>query len=89
LIAESEIAAAIRSLLNARAPTASICPSDAARYLASRPSRWRALMPAIRDAAAALARDGEIRITRGKEELAPDAITGGPIRLRRGAKWRG
>ena len=78
---------AIVSLLRARRPEASICPSDAARTIASGRGDWRALMPSVRDVAAALAQHGVLRITRGDDELAPNALEGGPIRLRRGPNW--
>jgi hypothetical protein len=82
---DAEIAQAIEALLAARAATASICPSDAARRL--RTDEWRPLMAAIRRVAATLARASRLRITQGTREVAPDEIDAGtvrgPIRLRR------
>ncbi|MEO9068067.1 MAG: DUF3253 domain-containing protein [Caldimonas sp.] len=76
----AEIAAAIQSLVGARAAPATACPSEVARRLAGDDGPWRALMPAVREAAAALARDGRISVTRGGVEV--DAVApGGPIRL--------
>lgn len=82
---DDEIAQAIEALLRARAPTSSICPSDAARHLQA--DEWRPLMPAIRRVAATLARAGRLRITQGEHAVAPQAVEDdsvrGPIRLRR------
>jgi hypothetical protein len=83
-----DIPKAILTLLAARAPESSICPSDVARELApGDEKRWRALMPQIRIAAARIATARQIRITRGKEELDPANLSGGPIRLRRGPRF--
>ena len=82
---DEEIAQAIEGLLRARAPTSSICPSDAARHL--RTDEWRPLMPAIRRVAATLARAGRLRMTQGGHAVDPQAVADdrvrGPIRLRR------
>ena len=48
---DAAIARAIRALLDAR--EGSICPSDVARELATDEKAWRALMPRIREVAAA------------------------------------
>jgi hypothetical protein len=81
--ADDEIAAAIERLLAARRPGATICPSEAARALGGDAPAWRALMPAVRRVAAALARAGRVRVTRGGVEV--DALDGrGPIRIGRG-----
>jgi hypothetical protein len=82
-----DLAASIVELLARRAPTSSICPSDAARACVDDSPQWRALMPAARDAAAALARDGVIVITQGDQTLDPADIAHGPIRLRRGPRF--
>jgi hypothetical protein len=72
------IAAAILAATAARGAGRSVCPSEVAR--AVEPADWRALMPAVRAAAAALAADGAIRVTQGGREV--DAATArGPIRL--------
>lgn len=79
---DARIAAAIFALLDARAATATICPSDAARALAHDAPAWRALMPEVRRVAASLAADGRLRITQHGAEV--DAIAArGPIRLGR------
>ena len=76
------IADAMLTLLAARAPSASICPSDVARALSSDERIWRSQMPAIRRVAAHLAAVGRVKVTRGAEEV--DALSkGGPIRIRR------
>lgn len=61
----------------------SICPSDAARAFSH---RWRELMPAVREVAVDMVRDGSIEITQNSEvvdidERSIEAIKG-PIRLR-------
>lgn len=79
---DDKIAQTIGALLNARAPSASICPSDVARALETQDNAWRALMPQIRRVAASLAAQGLLRVTRGEADV--DAQSkGGPVRLRR------
>ena len=79
---DDDIAAKILELLAARAPGATICPSDAARALASDEAAWRALMPQVRRAAATLAAAGKLRVTQHGEDV--DALAArGPIRLGR------
>ena len=77
-----EIAAAITALVESRAAGATVCPSEVARALAREGGAWRALMPAVREVAAGLARQGLLRVTRGEDVV--DALApGGPIRLGR------
>jgi hypothetical protein len=83
-----DIAARIIDLLGQRAASASICPSEVARALRPETGEWRPLMQPVRDAAAALAREDRIIITRKDERLDPDALGPGPIRLRRGPGFR-
>jgi hypothetical protein len=72
------IVMAILAATAARGPGRSVCPSEIARALD--PAGWRALMPAVRAAAAALAAEGAIRVT--QRGVAVDAATArGPIRL--------
>ena len=81
-VSPERIAATILSLLEARAPDATICPSDAARALGGDEAAWRALMPAVRQAASELARAGRLRVTQHGDEV--DALGArGPIRLGR------
>ncbi len=70
----------IGELLDARAPTSSICPSDAAR--AVDPDGWRDLMPAARDAAGRLAARGEVQVTQ-RSTVVDVATARGPVRVRR------
>jgi hypothetical protein len=61
----------------------SICPSDAARSFGS---KWREMMPAVREVASEMVRDGLIEVTQGGEvvdieERDIESIKG-PIRLR-------
>jgi hypothetical protein len=78
---DEAIEGAILALLAARSPSASICPSDVARAMATDEKVWRARMPDIRRVAARLAAQGRVKVTRGKEEV--DAVSkGGPIRIR-------
>jgi hypothetical protein len=75
-------------LLAQRDADVSICPSEVARALEPHSERaWREMMPRVRDAAADMARVGRIRITRGDVELDLGELTGGPMRLRRGAQF--
>lgn len=70
----------ILELLEQRAPTSTICPSDAARAVGD--DDWRDLMDASRSAAARLVARGEVEITQGGEPV--DLATArGPIRIRR------
>jgi Protein of unknown function (DUF3253)/Uncharacterized protein conserved in bacteria (DUF2256) len=80
---EAPIAAleqAIVTLLDDRAATASICPSEAARLVA--PANWEALMEPARAAARRLAAAGRIQITQQGRVVDPASIRG-PVRLRR------
>jgi hypothetical protein len=78
---------AIADLLRRRAASASICPSDVARALAPQEAAWRALMPAVRDAARVLAETRRIIITRRGAMVDPARLEGGPIRLQRGPRF--
>jgi len=69
----------ILDLLDARAATSSICPSDVARDVA--PDDWRPLMQPVRDAAARLVAAGRVEVTQGGEPV--DVGTAhGPVRIR-------
>ncbi|RYF47904.1 MAG: DUF3253 domain-containing protein [Comamonadaceae bacterium] len=81
-VQDSLIAGTIRQLLAARAPTASICPSEVARALSDGQPGWRRWMPDIRRVAAGMAAEGTLVVTRGDQAV--DALSpGGPVRLRR------
>ncbi len=80
---EDQAEQAITSLLAQRGDAKSICPTEAARALAGNPAddTWRRELPAIRLAAARLARAGRIDILRKGKPIAPEDIHG-VIRLR-------
>ena len=79
---DERIVATIFALLDARAASSTICPSDAARALAADEATWRALMPEVRRVAAALAAAGTLRVTQHGKHV--DALAArGPIRLAR------
>ncbi|MEU9802874.1 DUF3253 domain-containing protein [Streptomyces sp. NPDC051000] len=74
---------AILELLERRGPTATICPSDAARAVyAGDDDGWRALMEPARSAARRLVEAGEVDITQAGRPVDP-ATARGPIRIRR------
>ena len=77
----------IRSLLADRAIGATICPSEAARAVASAAGAadedaWRDLMEPARRAARRLVAAGEVEITQGGAVVDPSTAKG-PIRIRR------
>ena len=71
----------ILDLLAQRAPTSTICPSDAARAVGDEDS-WRDLMEPARRAARRLVDRGEVEITQGGNVGDPPTARG-PIRIRR------
>jgi hypothetical protein len=76
---DETIRRAIGTLLRARRPGGSICPSDAARALGV--TEWRLLMPRVRAVAAAMADAGELVVTQ-KDAIVDARTARGPIRLR-------
>jgi hypothetical protein len=76
----AELEATILELLAQRAPTATICPSDAARAVGG--DEWREQMEPTREAARRLVDRGEVDITQGGEPV-DGATARGPIRIRR------
>ncbi|MCW0211912.1 MAG: DUF3253 domain-containing protein [Pseudonocardia sp.] len=72
--------AAIEELLDARAVTSTICPSDAARRVD--PEGWRELMEPARRVARRLVEEGRVEITQQGRVVDP-ATAKGPIRIRR------
>ncbi|WP_241004317.1 DUF3253 domain-containing protein [Conexibacter sp. SYSU D00693] len=76
-----DLEAVIREHVERRGAGRTVCPSEVARAVGGDgDERWRPLMPAVREAAAAMARRGEIAVTqRGEPVDALDAR--GPIRL--------
>ena len=77
----AELERTILRLLEQRAPTSTICPSDAARAVGDEDT-WRSLMDLAREAAGRLVRAGEVEITQGGEVVDLSTATG-PIRIRR------
>ncbi|KJK42934.1 DUF3253 domain-containing protein [Streptomyces sp. NRRL F-4428] len=80
---DRQLERAILELLRRRAPTATICPSDAARAVyEGGGDGWRALMEPARRAARRLVAAGKVEITQGGRRVDP-AKARGPIRIRR------
>jgi hypothetical protein len=82
----SRLERTILDLLSRRAPTSSICPSDAARAVGASDSGgtrgWRDLMDPARAAAARLVDRGEVEVTQGGEVVDVRSARG-PVRIRR------
>ncbi|PQP26312.1 DUF3253 domain-containing protein [Rhodococcus opacus] len=78
-VSDRELEERIRALLDARADSASICPSDVARAVA--PDDWRPLMEPVREAARRLADAGEVEVTQKGAVVDPRSARG-PIRIR-------
>lgn len=78
-----QLETAITSLLERRAETASICPSDVAREVYEGDDQgWRALMEPVRQAAWRLVAVGEVEVTQGGRPVT-ESEARGPIRIRR------
>lgn len=77
---DEKLAASIRELLDARAASATICPSEAARAVGG--EEWRDLMEPARRAARRLVAAGEVEITQRGQVVDPSAAKG-PIRIRK------
>jgi hypothetical protein len=71
----------IRELLAARARTATICPSEAARQVGTADT-WRELMEPARMAARRLVAQREVEIIQGGRVVDPSTAKG-PLRIRR------
>ena len=80
-LTDEQVREVISDLLAARQPSATICPSEAARALA--PDAWRLLMPQVRTVAIAMATEGVLDIRQSGRTVAPDVPLRGPIRLGR------
>jgi hypothetical protein len=83
-VTDDDIAQEIVRQLSRRAADSSICPSGVARALQSDASAWRALMPRVREVAAAMRDARRLRITRGGADVTYAALHHGAIRLARG-----
>lgn len=77
-----DLAQAVLALRDARAPGASICPSDAVRVAHTGDGEgWRGLMDATRTAACRLADAGRVEITQRGQPVDLDRVRGS-IRIR-------
>ena len=77
---DRRLEAAILALLEQRARGATICPSEAARWVAG-VGEWRPLMEPARRAARRLVAAGRAEITQGGHPVDPSTARG-PIRIR-------
>lgn len=68
------------ALLAARAPGATVCPSEVARALTKSPEAWRREMPAVHAAVDALVGEGAVALSWKGEPLPARA---GPYRIGR------
>jgi hypothetical protein len=78
---DRRLEAAITDLLDRRARTSTICPSDAARLVGD-DDTWRDLMEPARRAARRLVGQGDVEITQGGRVVDPSTAKG-PIRIRK------
>jgi len=79
-MSEQELQSVIMQMVRERGSAKTICPSEAARAMASS-NNWRELMGDARAAARELHHQGKITIEQGGEVIDPDNFSG-PIRLR-------
>jgi hypothetical protein len=84
VVSAETIAGEIVRQLSRRAPHSSICPSEVARALEAEETAWRALMPRVREVAAAMRDERQLRITRKGVDVPGDEWGRGAIRLARG-----
>lgn len=81
---EDRLRRAVLDLLQRRAATSTICPSDAARAVGG--AGWRSAMPLARDVAARLADEGVVEVRQGGRRV--DVRTArGPVRIARAARF--
>jgi hypothetical protein len=86
-MSDDDIAQEIVRQLSRRAADSSICPSEVARALQHDEAAWRALMPQVREVAAAMRNLGRLRITRGGSDVPGDSLHRGVTRLARGPEF--
>lgn len=82
---DAELERTLLSLLDARARTASVCPSEVARAVAGQGTdeeAWRRLMEPARMAARRLVARGEVQVTQGGRVVDPSTAKGA-VRVRR------
>lgn len=81
---EERLRRAVLDLLGRRAPTSTICPSDAARAVGG--DTWRDAMPLARAVAARLADDGVVEVRQHGQRV--DVRTArGPVRIARAGRF--
>jgi hypothetical protein len=73
------IDAALRALLRSRERGRSICPSDVARIVGG--TKWRTLLPVVRDRAVKMAEGGELEVLR-RGRIVKTSATEGVLRYR-------
>ncbi|MEU1535363.1 DUF3253 domain-containing protein [Streptomyces fagopyri] len=82
-LSDEAVEAAILKLLEQRASSASVCPSEVARALDRGPGdHWRELMERVRRAAVRLSDIGRVVVTQRGVPVDPRHVRG-PIRIRR------
>lgn len=80
---DEQLETALLGLLDARARTSTVCPSEAARAVGGQDEQvWRPLMEPARMAARRLVARGEVEITQGGRVVDPSTAKG-PVRVRR------
>lgn len=79
-MSRKELQSVIMELVRERGAEKTICPSEAARVLAS-DNDWRELMDNIRTAARELHHQGKLQIEQKGKSVDPDQFSG-PVRLR-------
>lgn len=77
----SRARAATLALLDARAPGATVCPSEVARVLTAGGAEWRGAMPVVHAAVDAMVAEGVVRLS-WKGAAVPGRA--GPYRIGRG-----
>ncbi len=77
----SRVRAATLALLDARAPGATVCPSEVARVLAACGADWREAMPVVHAAVDMMVAEGVVRLSWKGEVM---AVRAGPYRIGRG-----
>lgn len=80
---DAALEVALLELLDRRAATATVCPSEAARAVSGQDeTAWRPLMEPARMAARRLVARGEVEVTQGGRLVDPSTAKG-PVRVRR------
>lgn len=77
---EDEVETAILSLVEARGPEKSICPTEAARVLS--PEGWHGKLKLVRETAIRMAKEGRLLVLRKGKKVDDLGDVRGVIRLR-------